>query len=77
MNKVREAAQDEPIPADVLLDLNEAETRALIDSQLRDAGMGSRHAKAPLRQGNTPDQARAIAIAEWPTSSGLVDYAFS
>ena len=38
LNTVQEAAQDEPIPSDVPLELNEAETRALIDSQLRDAG---------------------------------------
>ncbi len=75
LNTLQEAAQDEPIPSDVPLELNEAETRALIDSQLRDAGWQAdtqtlRHAK-----GTRPDQACAIAIAEWPTSSGLVDYA--
>jgi len=75
LKKVEEAAQGEPIPSDVPLELNEAETRALIDSQLRDAGWEAdtqtlRHAK-----GTRPDQAHAIAIAEWPTSSGPVDYA--
>lgn len=69
------AIEEEPIPADVPLDLSEAETRALIDSQLRDAGWAAdtptlRHAK-----GIRPDHAHAIAIAEWPTTSGPVDYA--
>ncbi|MDO6757043.1 type I restriction-modification system endonuclease [Phaeobacter inhibens] len=75
LNAAQEAAQDAPIPADVPLVLNETETRALIDSQLRDAGWEADTQRLRHSKGARPDQARAIAIAEWPTTSGPVDYA--
>lgn len=64
-----------PLPPDVPLELNEAATRALIDSQLRDAGWLADSQTLRHSKGTRPDAAKAIAIAEWPTSSGPVDYA--
>jgi type I restriction enzyme R subunit len=60
--------------ADVL-EIDEATTRVLIDEQLR--GVGWRVDSATLRHaaGIRPGPAEAIAIAEWPTRSGPVDYA--
>ena len=57
------------------LDLNEADTRKLIDEQLRDAGWEAdsellRHAK-----GVRPVKGRNMAIAEWPTETGPADCA--
>lgn len=56
------------------LDLNEAETRKLIDAQLRAAGwtvdsVGLRHSN-----GARPQKGRNLAIAEWPTKHGPADY---
>jgi type I restriction enzyme R subunit len=57
------------------IEIDEATTRVLIDEQLRSAGW--KVDTALLRHGNgtRPGQAEAIAIAEWPTDSGPVDYA--
>ncbi|WP_349359081.1 type I restriction-modification system endonuclease [Stappia sp.] len=57
------------------MDLDEADTRLLIDVQLTDMGWEAdtetlRHAK-----GTRPEQGRNLAIAEWPTETGHVDYA--
>ncbi|MGH0038005.1 MAG: type I restriction-modification system endonuclease [Myxococcota bacterium] len=56
------------------VELDEAETRELIDAQLRQAGWEAdsenfRHAK-----GTRPERGRNMAIAEWPTASGPADY---
>jgi type I restriction enzyme R subunit len=58
-----------------ILEIDEATTRVLIDEQLR--GVGWRVDSAALRHaaGIRPGPAEAIAIAEWPTRSGPVDYA--
>lgn len=57
------------------IEIDEATTRVLIDEQLRSAGW--KVDTALLRHGNgtRPGRAEAIAIAEWPTDSGPVDYA--
>ncbi len=57
------------------IELDEATTRVLIDDQLRAAGWTVdsvllRHAK-----GARPEYGKSMAIAEWPTKSGPVDYA--
>ncbi|MEO0670035.1 MAG: DEAD/DEAH box helicase family protein [Pseudomonadota bacterium] len=69
----------EPLPADVPLELNEEETRVLIDSQLRDAGWKADTKQLTHAKGTRPDAAKAIAISEWPTlengNKGRVDYA--
>lgn len=60
--------------------LSEAETRLIIDEQLRDAGWEADTNNLRYSKGTRPQKNRNIAIAEWPTSSefkksGFVDYA--
>lgn len=62
------------------LNLSEAETRLLIDEQLRNAGWEADTNHLKYSNGTRPEKNRNIAIAEWPTSSkykksGYVDYA--
>lgn len=64
----------EAVSASQKLDLDEKDTRRLIDQQLRDAGWEAdtellRHASGAL-----PQKGRNQAIAEWPTSNGPADY---
>lgn len=59
---------------------SEAETRYLIDEQLRKVGWEADTAGLRYSQGTRPAKGRNIAIAEWPTDStvssrGYVDYA--
>jgi type I restriction enzyme, R subunit len=56
------------------LDLSEAQTRQLIDAQLRAAGWEADTVKLDHRRGTRPARGRNMAIAEWPTSSGPADY---
>src|SRR5258705_303677 len=57
------------------VELDEATTRILIDDQLRAAGwiVDSRSLRHAI--GTRPQLGQAVAIAEWPTESGPVDYA--
>lgn len=55
--------------------LDEAETRAIIDQQLRDRGWEADSEKLRYASGVRPVKGRAMAIAEWPTESGPADYA--
>lgn len=57
------------------IDLDEAETRALIDQQLRDRGWEADTAALRYSAGVRPAKGRNMAIAEWPTASGPADYA--
>ena len=57
------------------VELDEADTRRLIDVQLRAAGWTVDCDALRYALGSRPDDADAIAIAEWPTASGPVDYA--
>lgn len=59
----------------------EAQTRCLIDEQLRKAGWEADTQTLRYSRGTRPVQGRNIAISEWPTDSeylehGHVDYAF-
>lgn len=54
--------------------LDEAETRELIDQQLRDAGWDVDSATLRYGNGTRPERNRNLAIAEWPTDSGPADY---
>ena len=62
------------------LDLNESETRYLIDSQLRKAGWEANTKELTFAKGVRPQKGRNIAIAEWPTGkdetgkTGFADY---
>jgi type I restriction enzyme R subunit len=80
------AAQAAPAPQlDVLaqlatqqadkVELDEATTRVLIDEQLRAAGWLVDTEKLRHAPGIRPQPGQSIAIAEWPTKSGPVDYA--
>ena len=62
-------------PPEVSLEIDEADTRELIDSQLRDAGWLADSVNLRFSKGTRPDATKAMAIAEWPTESGPVDYA--
>jgi type I restriction enzyme R subunit len=54
--------------------LDEAETRKLIDGQLRMAGWDADSATLRFGLGTRPEKGKNLAIAEWPTSSGPADY---
>jgi len=56
------------------LELSEAETRELIDAQLRQAGWEADSTSLRYGAGARPQKNRNLAIAEWPTSSGPADY---
>lgn len=56
------------------LDLSEAETRKLIDQQLRAAGWEVDSAALTHARGARPQKGRNLAIAEWPTKRGPADY---
>ena len=57
------------------LDLDERETRRLIDAQLRAAGWEVDTEGIRYSKGVRPQKGRYLAIAEWPTESGPADYA--
>ncbi|MEY9525335.1 type I restriction enzyme R subunit [Bradyrhizobium japonicum] len=57
------------------VELDEATTRLLIDDQLRAAGWMVDSRVLRHAAGTRPQPGHAIAIAEWPTDSGPVDYA--
>lgn len=57
------------------LDLDEAETRVLIDQQLRDNGWEADTRTLRHSAGARPAKGRNMAIAEWPTANGPADYA--
>ncbi|HIQ98382.1 MAG TPA: type I restriction-modification system endonuclease [Candidatus Scybalocola faecavium] len=59
---------------------SEAETRYMIDEQLRQVGWEANTQKIRYAKGTRPEKGRNIAIAEWPTDStiskkGYADYA--
>ncbi|KGB21573.1 Type I restriction-modification system, restriction subunit R [Acetobacter tropicalis] len=72
-----EAAQlvEQGKKAAVKIDLDEAETRALIDQQLRDRGWEVDTQVLRYSKGIRPVKGRNLAIAEWPTAKGPADYA--
>lgn len=57
------------------INLDEAETRALIDQQLRDRGWEADTTSLRHSAGVRPAKGRNMAIAEWPTANGPADYA--
>ena len=71
--------QIEMLAADVLkaaeaVELDEADTRHLIDEQLRDAGWEADTQLLRYEAGTRPQAGRNMAIAEWPTENGRADY---
>ena len=57
------------------IDLDEADTRALIDRQLQDNGWEADTRSLRYSEGARPAKGRNLAIAEWPTKNGPADYA--
>ena len=57
------------------LDIDEADTRKLVDEQLRDRGWEADTDTIRYSAGTRPTKGRNLAIAEWPTESGPADYA--
>lgn len=57
------------------IELDEATTRVLIDEQLRAAGWEADTVLLRHSASARPQYGKAMAIAEWPTKSGPVDYA--
>ncbi|MEL6260873.1 MAG: type I restriction-modification system endonuclease [Cyanobacteria bacterium J06626_6] len=70
IERVIAIAQDE----ESALDLDERETRRLIDGQLRAAGWEADSEGLSYGSGTRPQKGRAVAIAEWPTADGRADY---
>ncbi|MGE3703517.1 MAG: type I restriction-modification system endonuclease, partial [Hyphomicrobiaceae bacterium] len=62
------------VAAAAYVELDEAETRKLIDAQLRQAGWEADTVRLTYRAGVRPEKGRNLAIAEWPTASGPADY---
>ncbi|KVK77176.1 type I restriction-modification system endonuclease [Burkholderia sp. MSMB1498] len=60
--------------ASVAIALDEAETRAIIDSQLNDAGWEADTENLTYGKGARPEAGKYKAIAEWPTAKGPADY---
>ncbi|WP_237480596.1 type I restriction-modification system endonuclease [Lichenibacterium dinghuense] len=58
------------------IDLDEADTRTLIDAQLRNRGWEADTRSLRHSAGTRPVKGRNLAIAEWPTANGPADYAF-
>ncbi len=56
------------------VELDEAATRKLIDSQLRMAGWEVDTQNLRYSKGARPQKGKNMAIAEWPTDSGPADY---
>jgi len=56
------------------LDLDEAQTRRIIDQQLCEAGWEADTQALTYATGARPVRGRNLAIAEWPTSNGPADY---
>ena len=54
---------------------SEAETRLLIDEQLRSVGWEADTRTLRYSRGTRPAKGRNLAIAEWPTATGPADYA--
>lgn len=55
--------------------LSEADTRKIIDAQLREAGWEADTTTINWRKGTRPTKNKNFAIAEWPTAHGPADYA--
>lgn len=56
------------------VELDEADTRKLIDEQLRAAGWTVDSGVLTFAKGARPEKGKNLAIAEWPTASGPADY---
>lgn len=62
------------VQADNEINLNEADTRKIIDAQLREAGWEADTKKLTYKKGIRPAKGKNMAISEWPTKNGPADY---
>lgn len=74
-SKAAEATLQQANTAAENLDLDEADTRRIIDEQLRLRDWEADTDNLRFSNGTRPAKGRNMAIAEWPTSSGPADYA--
>ena len=65
--KISQEAADE-------IDLDEFDTRKLIDQQLCEVGWEADSAVLKHSKGARPQKGKYLAIAEWPTKNGIADY---
>ena len=65
---------DRAVAAGTKVELDEADTRVLIDDQLRSAGWEADTTELRYSRGTRPEKGRTLAIAEWPTDDGPADY---
>ncbi len=78
--KDKNERRDKADKASESMSISEAETRMLIDSQLREVGWEVNTETMRYSKGVRPQKGKNLAIAEWPTDSkvsanGYVDYA--
>jgi type I restriction enzyme R subunit len=71
----RDALLQQSEQAAEAIELDEADTRLIIDAKLRAIGWRADTNRLRHALGTRPDPNGAIAVAEWPTESGPVDYA--
>lgn len=64
------------IAASDKIELDESDTRAIIDAQIRAAGWEVDSRSLRYSKGARPEAGKNRAIAEWPTKSGPADYVF-
>jgi len=58
------------------VELDESDTRVIIDAQIRAAGWEVDSRSLRFAKGARPEKGKNRVIAEWPTKSGPADYAF-
>lgn len=68
------AALQQTVTAAQQIDLDERETRRIIDQRLREAGWEADSETLRHSRGTRPEPGRFRAIAEWPTQTGPADY---
>ena len=71
---IKETIQEAQIAGDKV-DIDERETRRLIDAQLREAGWEADSENLIYGNGTRPQKNKNMAIAEFPTEKGRADYA--
>lgn len=74
LHPAQQVAQVKEQAATQSLPLDEADTRVLIDRQLREAGWTVDSLALTHAAGTRPQKGKSMAIAEWPTTKGPADY---
>lgn len=72
---VRAAVVQQSEQAAEAIELDEADTRLIVDAKLRAMGWQADTNRLRHGLGTRPDPITAVVIAEWPTETGPVDYA--